>query len=105
MALISGFRPHQQLPDRAAATVLSQHRFLRAIEMGFGIYSLRQREPIHRDPATNRVFLSLMASGIAARALARLVDGRPRTNAYVFGGSELVGLALIFAHTRSTLRR
>jgi len=105
LALVSGFRPHEQLPGRAAATVLSQHRFLRAIEMGFGVYSLRQREAIHRDPATNRVFLSLMASGIAARALARAVDGRPRVNAYVFGGSELVGLALIFAHTRSTLQR
>ncbi|MCP9488685.1 MAG: hypothetical protein MSC31_02260 [Solirubrobacteraceae bacterium MAG38_C4-C5] len=46
-----------------------------------------------------------MACGIAARGLGRAVDGRPRANAYAFGGSELVGLVLIFAHTRSTLRR
>ncbi len=40
-----------------------------------------------------------------ARAIGRAVDGRPRVNAYAFGGSELVGLVLIFAHTRSTLGR
>jgi len=45
-----------------------------------------------------------MGAGIAARVIARVVDGRPRANAYVFGGLELVGLTLIFTHTRSTLR-
>lgn len=105
VALISGFRPHDELPERPAATMLSQHRFLRAMEMGFGMFSLYERERIHRDRSTNRLFLSLMAAGIAARGAARVLDGRPRANAYLFGGSELLGLALIFAHTRSTLRR
>lgn len=105
VALISGFDPRQELDERRAATMLSQHRFLRALEMGFGVLSLHERERIHTDVAMNRLFLSLMAGGIAARAVGRAVDGRPRANAYAFGGSELVGLALIFAHTRSTLRR
>jgi hypothetical protein len=105
LELISGFRPHEELPARSAATVMSQHRFLRALEMGFGLYSLHERKRIHTEPATNRLFLALMSSGIAARLLARAVDGRPRANAYFFGGSELVGLALIFAHTRSTVGR
>jgi Domain of unknown function (DUF4345) len=105
VALISGFRAHDELPERPAATMMSQHRFLRAMEMGFGMFSLQERERIHRDRSSNRLFLSLMFSGIAARGVARLVDGRPRANAYLFAGSELLGLTLIFAHTRSTLRR
>lgn len=103
LALISDFHPHRELSPRSAATVMSQHRFLRAIEMGFGTFSLYERGRIHSDRTTNRLFLSVMGSGIAARALARAVDGRPRANAYLFGGFELVGLGLIYAHTRSTL--
>jgi hypothetical protein len=105
LALISGFHPQEKLPPREAATVMSQHRFLRALEMGFGLYALHERERIHSEASSNRLFLALMSSGIAARLLARAVDGRQRANAYFFGGSELVGLALIFAHTRSTVRR
>ncbi len=105
VALISGFHPSDQPREHSAATMLSQHRFLRALEMGFGLFSLHERDRIQTDVPTNRLFLSLMASGIAARVIGRAVDGRPRANAYVFGGSELVGLFLIFAHTRSTLRR
>ncbi len=105
VALISGFDPRKELEERCAATMLSQHRFLRALEMGFGILSLHERDRIHTDVLTNRLFLSLMACGIAARAVGRAIDGRPRANAYAFGGAELVGLMLIFAHTRSTLRR
>lgn len=105
VAVISGFHPREELDARSAATMLSQHRFLRALEMGFGMLSLHERDRIHTDVPTNRLFLSLMAWGIAARAIGRAVDGRPRANAYAFGGSELAGLLLIFAHTRSTLGR
>jgi hypothetical protein len=105
VALISGFHPRDQLDERSAATMLSQHRFLRAMEMGFGVLSLHERDRIHTDVPTNRLFLLLMAGGITARAIGRAVDGGPRANAYAFGGSELIGLFLIFAHTRSTLRR
>lgn len=104
VSLVSGFRPADELPPRTAATVLSQHRFLRAIEMGFGLFSIYERRRIHRDSSTNRLFLALMGSGIAARIVGRAVDGRPRANAYLFGGAELLGLGLIFADTRSTLR-
>jgi len=104
ISLISGFDAHAELPASAAATLLSQHRFLRAMELGFGLFSLYERDRIHTDVPTNRLFLSLMGAGIAARVIARVVDGRPRANAYVFGGLELVGLTLIFTHTRSTLR-
>jgi hypothetical protein len=46
-----------------------------------------------------------MTSGIAARAIRRAADARPRANANVFGGSELVGLFLILTHVHSTPRR
>lgn len=103
--LVAGFDPHEELSPRAAATLLSQHRFLRALEAGFGVLCLRDRERIHTEPASNRRFLALMAGGIGARVLARAADGRPNAGAYAFGGLEAVGLAAIYAHTRTTLER
>lgn len=103
VALISGFDRHDELSERSGATMMSC--FLRAMEMGFEVLSLCERRRIYRDPATYRPFLSLMGSGIAARAVAPPVDGPPPANAYVFGGSGLLGLAVIFAHPRSTPRR
>jgi hypothetical protein len=99
---ISGFHPRDELAERAAATTLCQHRFPRA--MGFGMFSLHERDRIRHDRSANRRSLSLVVSGVAARALARFCDGRPRAIACLLGGSELLGLAP-FAHSRSTLRR
>jgi hypothetical protein len=104
LALISGFRPQEELPRVTAANVLSQHRFLRAIELGFGLFALRFHKEIKSVRAYNGLFLSVMMLGVGARALGRAADGRPRASAYAFAGSELVGAGLIFAHTRSTLR-
>lgn len=104
VALISGFRPQEQLPPVTAANVLSQHRFLRAIELGLGLFALRFRKEIKCVRVYNRLFLSVMMLGVGARVLGRAADGRPRKSAYVFAGSELVGAGLVFAHTRATLR-
>jgi len=85
---------------RAAANLLSQYRFLRAIELGFGLFALLHWREIYRVRHYNRLFLSVMACGIGARLLGLAVDGRPSPSMYAFLGYELVAIVLIFLATR-----
>lgn len=94
-----------RLDPTAAATLLSQDRFLRAIELGFGVFALRYWREVYRNIVVNRVFLTMMALGVAGRLLGFVVDGRSRAIMYGFAGYELVGLAVIFVVTRQTLGR
>jgi hypothetical protein len=104
--VVEGWQPAEELPPRTAATVLSQHRFLRAMELGFGVFALRDREEIHTHGPTNALFLSAMGMGIGVRGLGIAVgDGTPGPLPFAFAGYELVAIAVIFAHTRRTVRR
>jgi len=91
------------LPDRTAANLLSQYRFLRAIEIGFGVFALTYWRRIYSIRTYNRLFLSVMATGVAARLLSLGLDGGPSWWMYLFLGWELVGVVLIFLATRSGL--
>lgn len=91
------------LPDRTAANLLSQYRFLRAIELGFGVFALTNRRRIYSVRSYNLLFLSVMASGVAARLVSLALDGTPSWWMFVFLGWELVGVVLIFLATRSGL--
>ena len=91
------------LPDRTAANLLSQYRFLRAIEIGFGAFALTRWRRIYSIRTYNRLFLSVMAAGVAARLLSLGLDGGPSWWMYLFLGWELVGVVLIFLATRSGL--
>ena len=91
------------LPDRTAANLLSQYRFLRAIELGFGVFALTHWRRIYSVRSYNLLFLSVMAAGVAARLLSLGLDGGPSWWMYLFLGWELVGVALIFLATRSGL--
>ena len=91
------------LPDRTAANLLSQYRFLRAIELGFGVFALTKWRRIYSVRSYNRLFLSAMGAGVAARLLSLAVDGAPSWWMNVFLGFELVGIVLIFLATRSGL--
>jgi hypothetical protein len=91
------------LPDRTAANLLSQYRFLRAIEIGFGVFALTHWRRIYSIRTYNRLFLSVMAAGVAARLLSLCLDGGPSWWMYLFLGWELVGVVLIFLATRSGL--
>ena len=94
-----------RLPRRVQADVMSQYRFLRAIELGFGLFAFLHRNDIFRMPAFNHLFLFTMAAGVVARVIGAIVDGSPSPAMYLFGGWELVGLVAIYAYTRATLQR
>jgi len=88
------------LPHRAQANLLSQYRFLRAIELGFGLFALRYWRQIFSLRSYNRFFLAVMGCGVAARLLSLAADGLPSFWLYIFLGYELVGLVVILAYTR-----
>jgi hypothetical protein len=90
----------ESLSPRAATNLLSQYRFLRAIELGFGSFALLFRREIYRVRAFNRLFLAVMGCGVGARLLSLAVDGRPSPSMYAFLGWELVGVVLIYLATR-----
>lgn len=92
------------LMQSTAATTMSQYRFLRAIELGLGVTVLLLRKEIYRDRFFNRLFLAIMAGGIAARLLGLAFDGRPAWTQVFFLAYELVGIVLIFLYTRGTVR-
>ena len=91
------------LPHRTAANLLNQYRFLRAIELGFGVFAITNWRRIYSVRSYNRLFLSAMGAGVAARLLSLALDGAPSWWMNVFLGFELVGIVLIFLATRSGL--
>jgi hypothetical protein len=88
------------LPDRAQANLLSQYRFLRAMELGFGLFALRYWREIFRLRSYNRIFLAAMASGVAARLISLGADGWPSWWMYTFLAWEVAGVVAIFVYTR-----
>ncbi len=93
-----------QLSPLVVATTLSQYRFLRAIELGFGVFAFTFRNQIFGDQVFNRLFLAIMACGIGSRILGLIFDGIPSSAMLFFLIYELVGIVLIFAYTRVTVR-
>ena len=92
-----------QLPRRTQANMMSQYRFLRAIELGFGLFAVIHRDDIHRRRPFNRLFLFTMGAGVSARLLSIRLDGSPSPAMYLFLGWELAGVPVIYAYTRTTL--
>jgi hypothetical protein len=94
-----------ELSPQTAASLLSQYRFLRAIECGFGIFAFVFRREIFQQRLFNRVFLGTMFFGVAARIVSILLDGQPFMVFHGFLILELIGGILIFLTTRNTLSR
>jgi hypothetical protein len=95
----------RQLPPATSASLLSQYRFLRLIEVGFGLFALVFVREIYQQPKFNMLFLSVMAAGVLARALSWQVDGPPKPVFGFFLVYELVGVVVLFLYTRRTLVR
>jgi hypothetical protein len=93
----------EQLPERTQANLMSQYRFLRAIELGFGLFAVIHRDDIHHRRPFNRLFLFTMTAGVSGRLVSVPLDGSPSPAMYFFAGFELVGVGVIYAHTRTTL--
>jgi hypothetical protein len=91
------------LDEDTKANLMSQYRFLRAIELGFGVFAVLHRHRIYRERFYNRLFLFVMGSGIAARLIGIAVDGSPSLAMYFFLATEAIGFVLIYVYTRTTV--
>jgi Domain of unknown function (DUF4345) len=87
------------VPDEA--NFLNQYRFLKAVELGAGIFCLMQRAPIlDAEKAAVWPFLVIVGGGVAARSIAWAADGRP---SWLFIGHlllESVVLVIVLLHLR-----
>jgi hypothetical protein len=93
----------QALPDSFRINLLSQYRFLRALELGFGIFTIIFRKEIFNTTKYNRLFLIIMCCGILSRIVSVLVDGSPNTLFYFFLFYEVVSFIFIFIYTRNNI--
>ena len=92
------------LSDYSRINALSQYRFLRALELGFGLFSLLFAKQIFEEKVFNRLFLVIMGLGVFARIVSWIVDGTPSILFLFFLMYELTGLIIIYAYTNKIIR-
>ncbi|SHE43745.1 protein of unknown function [Fodinibius roseus] len=93
------------LADETRANVLSQYRFLRAMELGFGLFAIVFRTEIFTVKKFNTLFLTIMLAGVLARTVSLFADGSPSWIFYFFMIYEGVGVIIIFLYSRNRLER
>ena len=93
------------LADFQRINMMSQYRFLRAIELGFGIFSLIFVKNIFSEKKFNRLFIFIMLAGVLSRIISVIMDGSPGTLMYFFLVYESVGLIVIFFYTRKLIEQ
>lgn len=92
------------LNEQTRINLLSQYRFLRAMELGFGIFALTFRKEIFTIKKFNRVYLLIMTAGVLARAVSLIDDGPPSWFFYFFLIYEAVGVVVIYSYTKKRIR-
>jgi uncharacterized protein DUF4345 len=91
------------LPDAYRVNLLSQYRFLRGIEFGYGVFAIVFRKEIFTIKKYNSVYLVIMGSGILGRVFSILFDGSPNGKLYFFLIYELVAFIFIIIYTRNNI--
>lgn len=93
------------LPEYSHINLISQYRFLRALELGYGLFAILFTKEIFTDKKFNMLFLLIMASGVVARLISLVAEGSPSWMFYFFLTYELVGVVLIYFYTRKTVHQ
>lgn len=93
------------LQDFERINLLSQYRFLRALELGFGLFALIFVKAIFSDFKFNRLFIVIMGLGILARIFSWIFDGTPSYLTMFFMFYEALGWILIFIYSYSKIRK
>jgi hypothetical protein len=91
------------LPDFQRINMVSQYRFLRAIELGFGIFSILFVKNIFSEIKFNRLFIFIMGAGVLSRIISIVIDGSPSGLMYFFLAFELVGITVISFYSRKLI--
>lgn len=93
------------LPEQTRVNLLSQYRFLRALELGYGLFAILFTKEIFTEKKFNTLFLLIMFSGVLARIVSLIVEGSPSGLFYFFLAYELTGVIVIYFYTRTTIRQ
>lgn len=86
------------LEDDTRANLLSQYRFLRAMEFGYGLFAIIFTKEIFSLKKYNRLYLAIMLAGVLARIVSIIDDGSPSALFYFFLIFELIGVVVIYLY-------
>ncbi|PXY46469.1 DUF4345 family protein [Flavobacterium hydrophilum] len=89
----------QSLPDFQRINMMSQYRFLRAIELGFGLFSILFVKNVFSEKKFNSFFIITMGAGVLSRIISIVMDGSPSFLMYFFLGFELIGVLVIYFYS------
>jgi len=89
------------LSDHSRINLTSQYRFLRALELGYGLYSVLFVREIFTNRKFNTLFLFIMFSGALSRIVSIVMEGSPSALFYFFLSFEMAGVIVIFLYTRT----
>jgi hypothetical protein len=90
----------ETMEEAARVNLLSQYRFLRALEFGYGLFALLFLKEIFSIRKFNLLFLAIMAGGILARLVSWWWDGTPNGWALFFLSYEAVGWVTIIIYSK-----
>ncbi|MDP2890744.1 MAG: DUF4345 family protein [Bacteroidota bacterium] len=88
------------LTDFQHINLMSQYRFLRAIEMGFGVFAILFVKSIFSKKEFNLLYIFIMSAGVLARIMSIVMDGIPSGMMLFFLAFELVGVVVIIFYSR-----
>lgn len=93
----------ESLEHTTQANVLTQYRFLRAMELGYGLFAVVFRKEIFTVKKFNILFLAIMMAGVLARVVSLIFDGSPNWIFYFFMIYEAVGAATIYIYSQKVV--
>jgi Domain of unknown function (DUF4345) len=107
------FTPHWEFPTLygidpsgwshdSQANLLNQYRFLKAVELGAGLFCFANRPSILDGGRASLLFLSFVGLGVFARALAWIADGRPSALFIGFLLFEVLLFVVVALHLRTS---
>lgn len=86
------------------AILLNQYRFLRVVEVGFGLLLLVFRREVFTEPRANAAVLGVFFAIPASRTLSIVLDGWSGTFLFTFMLAEYAIFAILALGSRTALR-
>jgi hypothetical protein len=86
------------LESDTRTNLLSQYRFLRAMEFGYGLFAILFTKEIFSIKKFNILYLAIMSAGVLARIVSIVDDGSPSALFYFFLIFEFIGVVVIYLY-------
>lgn len=86
--------------DISVNNFYNQYRFLRAVELGFGLFCLYLKEEIFINTKINRIYLFTLAAIPSSRLISILTDGIPDKSFIILMLLEYSAFFLLFLYSK-----